>query len=404
MSKIKNEAFMDLESGVTGQLLPLWNKQWGSAGAAIGTAAEEARWDDAHSLVESVSFAKVLEKKPKLLQTVGMAALLLGASRFGEKVKDTSIYNDPPKDWLDSSVEQMGLMLGENATTAMRQELHLILDRFEYAASASNGATLDDMVVSKAVKGKDKYVPVTVRNQRTVAAVVQNAGLSRGASYVGLAANLHVSRMSSAGFLLESRARGQTRYQISEVMDKRTCPVCARMHGMSFTVADGLDHLAKVFTVKDPTQLAQVAPWPRQTKAGLNSFLNLNSAGLLDAGFHLPPYHPGCRGIIVPVETIQVVTVDEAVAAAVAGIMAPDVIADRLMGNRADLDSTSSILFGNGAVSALYSVPGYTPPAASEPVKLPSINILDALLTGAATNFGDDDDGEGRIGLPDLDG
>lgn len=388
MSKtpIKNEAFIDLEAGMVGQLLPLWTRYWANAGKKIGLAADEGRWDDAHALVESVDMGKALASRAKLLETIGMASLLLGASRLGP-VKKTSIFAEPPKDWLGASVEQVQMMLGDNATKAMRQELHLILDKFEYAESTSNESSVTD--IAKAVKGKNKYVPATVHQVRAVSLVVKTAGLNRGSNYIGLAANLHVSRLSTAGFLLESKALGQTTYQISEVMDKLTCPVCARMHGMTFPVSNGLDHLAKVFSIKDPSLLSQVSPWPRQTKAGVASFLNLTPGGLMDAGFHLPPYHPGCRGIVVPVETVPVLTLDDTMLA-VAGLMAPDAIADRLMGNRADLDATASLLFPDGAVSALYGVPGYVPPDAADIHDEPGLAALGASLGILFHNPGDD--------------
>ncbi|HEY0820042.1 MAG TPA: hypothetical protein VGD46_14755, partial [Rhizobacter sp.] len=180
------------------------------------------------------------------------------------------------------------------------------------------------------------------------------AGAKRGSQYLGLAANLHVSRLSSAGFLLEATAGGIKEYQVSELLDSHTCAVCRRMHGMTFPVAQGVQHLAQVFGTTDPIALANLAPWPKQTKAGLAAFNRLDQAGLLDARFHLPPYHPNCRGIIVPVGTVPVLEIDESLAGAVAGITEPDVLGERLFGNRKDLSDTASVLFGAGAVSALY--------------------------------------------------
>lgn len=355
MSKqtIKNEALLDLEAGLTSQLLALWDRYWMDRSRDIGQAADEQRWADAHELVEKVDMGAVFAKREKLFETIGMASLLLGASRLG-RINTTSVYKDPPKDWLTSAVKHCEIMLGVNATRALRLELHLILDKREYAESPSNSVTVEE--VFKATAGKNKYVPQSVRNLQALSQTMRASGSKRGASYIGLAANLHTSRLSSAGFLLEAAALNIKLYQVSEVMDSRTCSVCRRMHGMEFPVAQGISHLAQVFQTTDPSALSVLSPWPKQTKQGLKAFAAMDRDALLDARFHLPPYHPNCHGIIVPVGTIPVFDLGD-LGAALAGMdLAPDVLAERLFGNRADLNQTASILFPEGATSALYDL------------------------------------------------
>lgn len=360
---VKNEAFLDLEDGMIGQLEPVWAAYWARKVKGIGAAVTEERWGDAHALVEEVNLKAALKKREPLVRTLGMAALLMGASRLG-RIDRTSVFKTPPADWLDAAVAQHEILVGENATLAMRQELHLLLDKHEYAYSSGNSSTMDD--VQKAVKGKNKYVPVNVRNARTVAQAVATAGSNRGTSYIGLAANLHISRLSSAGFLLEAVSGGLTTYQVSEVLDRRTCPVCQQMHGRSFSVSSGVDHLSRVFSAGSSAALQAISPWPRQNKAGLAAFSAMDNAALVDAGFHLPPYHPGCRGILVSNGTVPTFELEQEVAGLIGGSFAGDALGDRLFGNRDDIDATSSILFPEGATSALYNLSG--PGAALAPL------------------------------------
>ncbi|HEY0818097.1 MAG TPA: hypothetical protein VGD46_04910, partial [Rhizobacter sp.] len=146
MSKttVKNEAFIDLEAGLLNQLHPVWERYWMDRSRAIGQAADEARWGDAHALVEAVDLRQVIGKRDRLLDTLGMASLLLGASRLG-RIDRTSVYKDPPKDMLAAASEQTRVLVGDNATTALRHELHLHLDKREYAQSSGNSATEADV-------------------------------------------------------------------------------------------------------------------------------------------------------------------------------------------------------------------------------------------------------------------
>lgn len=362
MSKqtIKHEAFLDLEQGMAGQLLPVWEEHWNVRGEAIALAAEEGRWADAHQHVETVDMRTPLEKRAKTLDTIGMAALLLGASRLG-RIDRTVVYKEPPKEVLAAAVAQVHMMVGDNATQALRQELHLSLDKFEYALSSSNEAGIED--VAKAVKGKNKYVPQSVRAQQVLRSALTGTGANRGAQFIGLAANLHISRLSSAGFLLQANSQQMTEYQISEVMDRRTCPVCAKMHGLTFRVADGLQQMSRILSANSAASLRLTAPWPSRTKAGIEAFSKLDHAGLVDAGYNVPPYHPGCRGILVPVGTVPVIDIVADLSADFADVPAPDALTQRLFGDRSDLTTTAGILFSSGAVSALYNL---TPAASNE--------------------------------------
>lgn len=333
---IKHEAFLDLEEGLLKNLVPAWDGYWEKAGAKVADAADEQRWDDAHAAVEAVDLAPVAKKARQLLSTVGMASLLLGASRYG-RTERTAVYKNPPKDWLTSAVGQMEALLSGSATRALRQDLHVHLDRREFGESEANTATLTEVMKSGAV----------------YAMTMKARGSAQGAAYLELASNMHVSRLSSAGFLLEATSRGDGKYQINSVLDARVCPVCRKLHGQEFLVRDGVRQLASVFATTDPTALAALAPWPKRNKTGVARLSRMSNADLREARYTMPPFHPRCRCILVKVGEIPVIEGLGVGMGMAEGLSDGSEMLDRMMGDRSDLEEAADGMFSVGATSAL---------------------------------------------------
>ena len=130
-------------------------------------------------------------------------------------------------------------------------------------------------------------------------AKLQTAFTTGGTVPVDLHASLTVSRLTSLGFLAESKTRGAASYQINEVLDGKTCPVCAYMHGRTFKTESQYDRLLRVLNTDDPQDLKSTAPWPDQSKAGLSDLRSMSEAELQANGSGSPPFHPNCRGILV---------------------------------------------------------------------------------------------------------
>lgn len=122
-----------------------------------------------------------------------------------------------------------------------------------------------------------------------------------GKAYLNVVASLHTSRLSAYGFTAEAAALGLDEYQISEQLDTRICPVCAEMHGKKFRVSDARSLLDVALRVTDPDDLKQIQPWPKQNKETLESIKGMSSAELVAKAWHLPPFHPGCRGLLTRV-------------------------------------------------------------------------------------------------------
>ena len=124
---------------------------------------------------------------------------------------------------------------------------------------------------------------------------------------------------------------GVDTFQVLEVLDERTCDKCGFMHGTEFTVASGRDLLGRVAAERLPSRIAEVNPFLREgvnadgdriiflVRGGRRTQLavitqsrvgTVNRLGRFDPpadpsqltrlGVGPPPYHPDCRGVVVP--------------------------------------------------------------------------------------------------------
>lgn len=122
-----------------------------------------------------------------------------------------------------------------------------------------------------------------------------------GEAYFDMVSSLHTSRVSAYGFTAEAAALGIKEYQINEQLDNRICPVCATMHGKKFKVRDARRLLEVVTRVTDPDDIKQLQPWPSQSKDEVEKLAEMSEEELIGKGWHIPPFHPKCRGLLVRV-------------------------------------------------------------------------------------------------------
>ncbi|WP_266032625.1 hypothetical protein [Brucella intermedia] len=132
----------------------------------------------------------------------------------------------------------------------------------------------------------------------SLAEKLNNAVMGKGGKIIDIGANLTTSRLVSLGFLAEAIDAEIDTYQVNEVLDELTCPVCRYMHGKTFRVENEFSRTMNVLSTTDPKELKGLAPWPLQTKAGLKSLYAMSIGDMQNAGYGSPPYHPGCRGYL----------------------------------------------------------------------------------------------------------
>ena len=119
-----------------------------------------------------------------------------------------------------------------------------------------------------------------------------------GKAYFNLVSSLHTSRVSAYGFTAEADAMGYATYQINEQLDNRTCKVCKHMHGKVFQVKAARALLDVALRAKNPEDLKHLQPWPPQDAESLKTMRAMSSDELVAQGWHIPPFHPGCRGLL----------------------------------------------------------------------------------------------------------
>ena len=135
--------------------------------------------------------------------------------------------------------------------------------------------------------------------------MLNDAVLNGGKVAIDVGANLTTSRLVSFGFLAEATKSGVDEYQINEVLDTKTCPVCQYMHGKTFRVQNEYGRLLQALSTSDPQELKTISPWPSQSKAGLKDLYDMDPGEMQGAGYGSPPFHPGCRGMLVQVGEVS---------------------------------------------------------------------------------------------------
>lgn len=121
---------------------------------------------------------------------------------------------------------------------------------------------------------------------------------SAGQAYFNTVSSLHTSRVSAYGFTAEAYALGLQEYQITEQLDGRICDVCRLMHGKSFSVSEARSLLDVVLRVSSKEDFKSLQPWPSQSKKALQEMSQMSSAEIVAKGWHIPPFHPRCRGLL----------------------------------------------------------------------------------------------------------
>jgi len=272
---IENEAFIDLEQALHHKVNALWVKEWRTIQKKLNRLANAGKWDEAHKLADELNFRKIVRKTTRLAHTLAEAALFLGASRIVEP-EDAVFAGSPDEDLLRRAVEQWASVLNRHAQEALRLQIHITLGDLERKSAEDKMIIKADPDLSRVGK--------------------------QGTQFSRASASLMISRMSTAGFMMQAQSSGIQEYVVSEVLDSVTCPICRTMHGKRFPVEVGWARLSAIMGATDVDSLKSIAPFPSQSAANVKRLGKLDQVGLIQSGMELPPYHPYCRGIA----TIQI--------------------------------------------------------------------------------------------------
>lgn len=113
-------------------------------------------------------------------------------------------------------------------------------------------------------------------------------------------AELQTTRLSAAGGLTNLDVMGATFYRWSAVLFD-SCPVCTYLDGMTFQVQESLERINRSLRAENTQDLIDAQPFPDQSRAGLETFLNLDATAIQAGGYAVPPAHPYCRCLVAPI-------------------------------------------------------------------------------------------------------
>ena len=139
----------------------------------------------------------------------------------------------------------------------------------------------------------------SAKRELSLAEKLNDAVARGGRVAIDIGANLTTSRLVSLGFLAEAQKSGVERYKVNEVLDSKTCPVCRYMHGKTFKVDNEYSRMLQSLQTSDPQDLRSLSPWPGQSKGDMQDLYDMSLGEMQGEGYGSPPYHPGCRGILM---------------------------------------------------------------------------------------------------------
>lgn len=130
---VKHQAFIDLEEALARRLSTAWSRYWARVSGLITDSLERRDFEAAHRHAESIDVGPLFDRSRVFARTVGMSALLLGASRV-RPTRESKVANAPPKRELDRFVRQTEIMLARNTSKALRELAHRWVDAAEREA------------------------------------------------------------------------------------------------------------------------------------------------------------------------------------------------------------------------------------------------------------------------------
>lgn len=291
-------SFLTLEFSLLGRL----NQRWQEAVAQpvikkIDAALRDDDFAAAERVIDRDLAFDVLEEEQGYVELMALSAFVLGQGFMAKATTHGQLARGKMEvpEHIEIVARSMLAGIQLHGAEEVRAKVRRVVAQAERLAA---GERAED--VFKAEEG------ALVRKvaDPALAARLNAAVASGGKRVLEAGANTTTSRLCSYGALTEANARGITTYQINEVLDQLTCPLCRRMHGRTFQVQPSLGQMDSLLRTTDPMQLKTAAPFPSQSKAGLARLDGMSPDQMQEAGISRPPFHPYCRGVLGPVGTV----------------------------------------------------------------------------------------------------
>lgn len=294
---VKAEAFLALESALSKRLQVTLRALVSPVYKGIQRAMDALDYEEAERLVRTIRLGDLYEKNKAYVAYMTNLAMLFGASRVTTNPGTTVVGLGFEKNTSFNLAQVLGQSIGAKA------EQYLIAQGLQVIAQHKEA----QQATTKAEKTADPTNPTSKKPPR-ILRDFQTFMRDSGKAYLDIASSLHTSRVSAYGFTAEALALGIEEYQINEQLDNRICSVCAQMHGKRFKVRDARASLEVVTRVSDPDQLKLLQPWPKKNKATLEAITSMTHEELVGKNWHIPPFHPRCRGMLSRVGKVPELT------------------------------------------------------------------------------------------------
>lgn len=276
MAIVKVEAFLDLEKAIANKVMREFRKGNNRLIREAALAIDQGDYAKAELTIREVDVGPALERSEKTFRLLGTAAMLFGATRVSESPDKSKIAGQ----------DQSELLLDQAVGASMRMTAKLI--------EQSLLEVLERLIREKERRTEKK----AARKVRPFVSFAQDGFINTAKGSAQLASSLHTSRLSVYGYTVEANALNITTYQVSEVLDRRTCPVCETMNGKTFQTEWASQSIQSILAIDDPDTLRSVQPWPRQDPESVKALSQMSNKELVESNWHIPPYHPLCRGIL----------------------------------------------------------------------------------------------------------
>jgi len=293
---VLNTAFIDIEESLAKGMHNAWMREQGTqVMREIRRAIEQDDFDEAYRLVDTLDFGPTVRRRLGVIQTQATAAYLLGQTLWTNGELDSTLLGSGDE-ILPAEVDLSAQALAQDwqfhGTAQARIQARKLIDASQALAGEQKGRGLSNagMIQKAIIPGLDTALNKAVAGGTQVA-------FAQGA-------NVATSRLASLGALKQAIAQGATRFQRTAIMDNATCPVCRALHGQTFSITTQVDSLLNLLRVSDPKELKGAAPFPKQNKAALEKMAFMSKEQIVDRGWDLPPSHPLCRCVLVPVGTV----------------------------------------------------------------------------------------------------
>ncbi len=295
MGVIENKVFLSMEDTLAAKVRVLVNA---TVGPDITTAAKligQGQFDAARAVVEGFDVSQELLTLEGMIRVKFIQNALFGASQITEP--EQSVLMTKP--FLLDNISNMILQHNAIINNGLAKVKSIAFRMIQNAEEGQFPKAVGDGIIKS--WGGHVHIQKAGETISELAVLFNNAVDGNMNALVDLGANLTTSRMISYGFLQEASSVGILSYEVSAILDDRTCPVCEFIHGTVFTVEKALAQTTRVLNTTDPNELKSMAPFPGQSKAALAELREMSADDLASEGFHVPPYHPLCRCILVEV-------------------------------------------------------------------------------------------------------